>query len=662
MTSDNIGDTSGVSGVPATEPVAWRPTPEYIDNSRLKRFMDLHGIQDYEQLLLRSTESPEWFWDAVVKDLDLEFYTPYRQVLDTSGGEPWAKWFRGGSFNYVRNALDKHAGSQRRDRPALVWEGEDGQVRRYSYLELWRETNRLAGALRAMGIGKGDRVGIFMPLVPETVMATLACSKLGAVFIPIFSGYAAPAAASRLSDCDAKLLITADGFHRRGAVVAMKEEADEAVRLAPTVKQMLLFRHLGREVPWTEGRDAWWHEAVASQPADFETERTDPEDPYMIIYTSGTTGKPKGAVHAHCGFPIKATQDMAHCFDLRDDDVLFWFTDLGWMMGPWAIAATLMLGSTLFIYDGAPDFPNPGRIWEMVERHRVTTLGLSPTVIRGLMRSGDEWVKKHDMGSLRVLGSTGEPWNPEPWHWYFDNVGGGRCPIINYSGGTEISGGILGCTVIQPQKPCSFTGPIPGMDVEVLDEKAQPVRGGVGELVIRKPWVGMTRGFWKDPERYLDSYWSRWPGIWVHGDWAMVDEEGFWYILGRSDDTIKVAGKRVGPAEVESAAVAHPAVSEAAAIGVPDEIKGESVVCFAVLRPGHEPSDALRNEIRATIVQQLGKALQPKDIRFVRDLPKTRNAKIMRRVIRAAYLGQKEMGDVSSLENPAAVDEIVKAL
>ena len=658
---DGIVDVSQEPGKVGSGEIAWRPTREYLERSHLKRFMDQHRIRDYEHLMLRSTEVPEWFWDAVVKDLDLQFYTPYQEVLDLSRGDPWARWFVGGQFNYVHNALDKHVRTPRRNKLALIWEGEDGEVRKLTYWELHRETSRLAGALKAMGIQKGDRVGIFMPMVPETAIASLACSKIGAIYIPIFSGFGAPAAASRLTDCGARLLITADGFCRRGGVVPMKEIADEAVSLAPCVERLLVHRRLGRSVPWSEGRDLWWHEVVEGQPREYPTERTDPEDPYMIIYTSGTTGRPKGAVHAHCGFPIKATQDLAHCFDLQDKDVLFWFTDLGWMMGPWAIAGALMLGSTLFVYEGAPDYPRPDRLWDMVERHGVTTLGLSPTVIRGLMRSGDRWVEGHDLSSLRVLGSTGEPWNPESWWWYFQKVGGGRCPIINYSGGTEISGGILGCTVIQPQKPCSFTGPVPGMDVEVLDENARPIRGGVGELSIRKPWVGMTRGFWNDPDRYLESYWSRWPGIWVHGDWAMVDEDGFWYILGRSDDTIKVAGKRVGPAEVESAAVAHPAVSEAAAIGVPDELKGETVVCFAILRPGFEPSETLRAEIKETIVRQLGKALQPGALKFVRDLPKTRNAKIMRRVIRARYLGQ-ELGDTSALENPAAVDEIARAV
>ncbi|MGE5619529.1 MAG: AMP-binding protein, partial [Sphingomonadaceae bacterium] len=481
--------------------IVWWPTPEYTDGSHLRRFMERHGLSGYEALLARAVRDPEWFWDAVVRDLDVRFYSPYRQVLDLSQGMPWARWFVGGSFNYVHNALDKHAASPRSQGTALIWEGEEGRVRRLTYRELYGEVNRLAGALVAMGIRKGDMVGIFMPMVPETVVATLACSKIGAVYIPVFSGYAAPAVASRLSDGEVRLLITADGFYRRGAMVPMKEVADEAADLVPSVEKVLVCRRAGRPVPWREGRDLWWDEAVRGRPEEHETERTDPEDPYMIIYTSGTTGRPKGAVHVHGGFPIKATQDMAHCFDLREGDLLFWFTDLGWMMGPWAIAGALMLGSSLFIYDGAPDYPGPDRLWEMVDRHGITTLGLSPTLVRGLMRHGGEWVRRHDLGSLRVLGSTGEPWNPESWRWYFENVGGARCPIINYSGGTEVSGGILGCTVLHPQKPCSFTGPVPGMDADVLDESGRSMRGSVGELAIRGPWVGMTRGFWKDPDR-----------------------------------------------------------------------------------------------------------------------------------------------------------------
>jgi acetyl-CoA synthetase len=380
----------------------------------------------------------------------------------------------------------------------------------------------------------------------------------------------------------------------------------------------------------------------------------------MLIYTSGTTGRPKGTVHVHGGFPIKGTMDMAYGFDVGERDVMFWLTDLGWMMGPWEIIGTLMLGATMVLYDGAIDYPGPDRLWEIAARHKVTVLGISPTAVRALMRFGDELPRRHDLSSLRLLGATGEPWNPEPWMWYFEQIGGRRCPIMNYTGGTEIAGGILGCTVLHPQKPMAFTAPVLGMDADVYDDTGRPVRGGVGELVLRKPWPGMTRGFWRDPERYLETYWSRWPDVWVHGDWAKIDEDGFWYILGRSDDTIKVAGKRVGPAEVESAVVAHPAVAEAAAIGIPDPLKGEVMVCFAVLRQGVEPSEGLRQEIRRQVVDLLGKTLEPKEVRFVNDLPKTRNAKIMRRVIRAAYLGT-DPGDLSSLENPQAVEEIRRA-
>jgi acetyl-CoA synthetase len=357
------------------------------------------------------------------------------------------------------------------------------------------------------------------------------------------------------------------------------------------------------------------------------------------------------------GFPFKGAMDMGYCFDVRPADRVFWYTDIGWMMGPWLFMGTLLLGATMVLYDGTPDHPTADRIWEIIERHRVTVLGISPTLIRSLMRHGSDPPHRHDLGSLRILGSTGEPWNPEPWRWFFEHVGGGSRPIMNYSGGTEISGGILCCDLLHAQAPTAFTGPIPGIAADVYDEHGRPVRGAVGELVITQPWPGMTRGFWRDPQRYLDTYWSRWPDVWVHGDWVRVDEDGFWYILGRSDDTLNIAGKRIGPAEVESALTAHPAVSEAAAIGVPHEIKGEVIVCFAVLRPGHEPSDALVGELRKTAAAHLGKALAPEAVYFVLDLPKTRNAKVMRRVIRARALGQNP-GDLSSLENPQAVAEI----
>ncbi len=625
--------------------------------SRLYRFIERHDLRDYDTLYRRSVEDPAWFWGAVAADLGLEWIRSYRQVLDLSRGIPWARWFTGGQTNLVANCLDRHVRAGRGERPAIIWEGEDGSVRTLTYEQLSEEVCRMAGALRGLGLGKGDVAGVFMPMVPETVIATLALSRIGAIYVPIFSGYAPAAVATRLADCGARVLFTADGFTRRGQPVEMKRVADEAVAQVKSVERVIVTRRLGNRVPWTAGRDLWWHDAVRNYPTSARLEAMDPEDPFMIIYTSGTTGRPKGTVHVHMGFPLKGTMDMAYCFDVRPTDRVFWYTDIGWMMGPWLIIGTLTLGATMILYDGTPDHPAPERLWEIVERHKVTVLGISPTAIRALMRHGSELPHRHDLSSLRILGSTGEPWNPEPWTWYFEHIGGGRLPVMNYSGGTEISGGIVGCDPLHPQVPTAFTGPILGIAADVYDERGRPVRGEVGELVITQPWPGMTRGFWRDPDRYIETYWSRWPRVWVHGDWVRIDEDGFWYILGRSDDTLNIAGKRIGPAEVESALVTHPAVSEAAAIGVPHDIKGEVIVCFAVLRPGYAPSDALRAELKQTAAAHLGKALAPEDIRFVRDLPKTRNAKIMRRVIRARYLG-RDPGDLSSLENPQAVEDI----
>jgi acetyl-CoA synthetase len=637
--------------------VLWEPTPEVIQRSRLRRFMDAHGIADLTELQRRSTEDLAWFWDAVAKDLGLRFRTPYQQVVDTANGIEWARWWRGGAMNIVESCVDRWLDSPAADKPAVVWEGEAGERRELTYRDLHAEVCRLANALTALGVRQGDRVAVFMPLVPETAAALLACARIGAVFLPLFSGYGAAAIASRLNDGQAKVLLTADGFHRRGQTVPMKETADEALRQAPTVEHVLVLRRLGREVPWTDGRDHDWHDVTAAQPPEREAAILDPEAPLMVIYTSGTTGRPKGAVHVHGGFPVKTAQDMAHGFDVTEDDVVFWFTDIGWMMGPWLIFGTLILGATMVLYDGTPDTPGPDRLWRMVQDHRVTILGVSPTLVRGLMTRGDEHPRRHDLTSLRVLGGTGEPWNPEPFHWYFRQVGGGRAPIINYTGGTEIAGGILCGNVLSRLRPCSFAGPLPGIAADVLDEHGQSVRGEVGELAIRQPWPGMTRGFWQGRERYLETYWSRFPGVWVHGDWAYRADDDLWYVLGRSDDTIKIAGKRLGPAEVESVLVANDAVAESAAVGVPDELKGEALVCFVVLRPGTDATDRLRERLRDEVAAALGKPLRPSQVNFVPDLPRTRNAKILRRVVRSVYLGQ-DPGDLSALENPAALDAI----
>ncbi|HUQ17685.1 MAG TPA: AMP-binding protein [Candidatus Saccharimonadales bacterium] len=633
---------------------AWSPNEAYRERSRLRRFASSQGLSDYPSLLRWATADLERFWRAVEADLGVVWATPYDRAMDTSRGVPWTTWWTGGRLNYVETAL-------RTDRDpsaiALIAEREDGSVERLTFAELRAEVTRFAAGLSASGVSPGDRIAVFLPLGVECVVAVLACGALGAIYTPIFSGYGAEAIAGRLRDCEASVLICADGFHRRGAVVPMKETADTAADGAPTVRLVIVAERLGRAYP-KHDRDVTWATVLERGSDGRAWADTAAEDPFMIIYTSGTTGRPKGALHVHGGFPLKAAQDMAHCFDLQQGDVMFWFTDIGWMMGPWLIAGALMLGATIVTYDGTPDFPDASRIWSMVERHKVTHLGISPTAIRGLMRAGDAPVRAHDRSSLRVLGGTGEPWNPDPWWWYFRVVGEERCPIINYSGGTEISGGILGCSTWSDIEPISFRGPCPGMDVDVVDERAQRVRGTVGELVIRQPWPGMTRGFWRDPERYLETYWSRMPGLWVHGDWARVDDQGFWFIEGRSDDTLKIAGKRVGPAEVESAAVAHPAVSEAAAIGVPDELKGEAIVVFAILRPAEVPSTDLARAVSDRIAEQLGKPLRPKAVRFVDQLPKTRNGKILRRLIRGAYLGSADLGDTSSLDDPRALDEI----
>ena len=638
---------------------AWRPTPADLTESRLSGFLRATGERDLTALQDHAARDPAWFWGAAADDLAIPWQRRPTSILDAERGPEWTRWWLGGAFNYAAAAIDPRA-ERDPDGEALAWEGDDGAIRRLTNEELRDAVDRAAAAFTALGVQPGDRVGIFLPMLVETAVSVLALGLLRAIYTPIFSGYGATAVASRLQDCEASLLVTADGFRRRGGTVPLKQTADEAVAEAPSVRRVVVVRRLDEATTaWNRERDIWWDDAMAGaagQPAP-SREPTDPETPYMVIYTSGTTGRPKGAVHVHGGFPIKGAQDLAHGFDLRAGDTLFWFTDLGWMMGPWAISGSLLLGARLVLYEGTPDYPGPDRLWSIVARHRVTHLGLSPTVIRALMTHGEDPVRAHDRSSLRVLGSTGEPWNPDPWSWFFREVGEGRCPIVNYSGGTEVSGGILSGNLMTPIRPTSFGGPNIGVAADVVDAAGVPVRGAVGELVIRQPLPGMTRGFWNDPERYLETYWSRLPGVWVHGDWALVDPDGYWYIQGRSDDTLKVAGKRVGPAEVESAAVAHPAVVEAAAVGIPHTVKGESIAVFAVLRRGVTDDAELRAGISAEVVRELGKALKPDVVEIVPALPKTRSGKVMRRVIRSAYLGL-DPGDLSALDDPSSVEAI----
>jgi len=640
--------------------IVWKPLKEYTERSNLKKFMDLHGIGSFDELMKKSTSDIAWFTEAVLKFLDIDFQKPYSKVVELSRGIQFPRWCVDGDLNIVYNCVDKWAESpDTRNNPAVIWEGEEGETCKLAYGELNDEVNRCADALRELGFKKGDAIGIYMPMTPEIVIALFAIAKIGAIILPLFSGYGQQAVAERLNDAGAKGLFTADGFFRRGKVVSLKDPADRAVAEVSSVKHVIVLRRAGNEVSMKKGRDHWWHDIVPLLSSSVKIEKTSAEDVLMIIYTSGTSGKPKGTVHTHCGFPIKSAQDMAFGTDVHMGDTIYWITDLGWMMGPWLIFGSTILGAACFLYDGAPDYPGPDRLWSMVERHKINVLGVTPTLIRALIPFGEEPAKKHDLSSLRFFASTSEPWNPDPWMWLFDNVGKRKRPIINYSGGTEISGGIVMGNPLLPLKPTAFSGACPGIDADVVDENCNSVRNKVGELIIRSPWIGMTRGFWKDEKRYLDTYWSRWKNVWVHGDWAAIDDDGLWYILGRSDDTIKVAGKRIGPAEVESVLVGHQSVSEAAAIGVPHEVKGSEVVCFCVLNKSDIDPDDLKEQLRSRVADEMGKPLRPKEIIFVGDLPKTRNGKIMRRVIKKAFLGE-DFGDISNLANPESIEEIVK--
>jgi acetyl-CoA synthetase len=642
-----------------TASFVWQPTPKLLSESNVARFMVRHGITAFDELVARSISEPEWFWNAVVEDLGLVFQSPYTQVLDTTQGFPWARWFMGGRLNMVESLLDRHLREGNAERLALIWENEQGSTRQWTYRELFDETCRAAAGLKNLGVQAGDRVALFLPMIPEAVAAFLAVARLGAICVPIFSGFGVDAVAARLNDSAAVVLITADGVVRKGNRVNMKEVAEAAAARSPSLNHVLICGDKSDE----ETKSAchtFWHQLPSAPAEGVPCEVLDAEAPVMIAYTSGTTGKPKGAVHVHGGFLVKIAQEVAHQVDMTANDRLFWFTDLGWIMGPWELVGALAAGGTVVLYDGAPETPTPDRVWQIVARHQVTILGVSPTLIRALMRHGEDCVRQHNLTSLRILASTGEPWNLDPWLWYFRVVGRKHCPIINISGGTEVGACFLSAFPVAPQKPCSLGGPALGMAVDVVDAEGNALREGVGELICRKPWPAMTRGLWKDPERYLEAYWSRFSGVWTHGDWASIDADGQWFLHGRSDDTLNVAGKRIGPAEIESVLVGEPEVAEAAAVGVPHPLKGEVIWCFVVLRQQHNPPDTLINRLRASVEHALGKSFAPERLVFVPELPRTRNAKILRRAIRAVALGQPP-GDLSGLENPQALEEIRRA-
>ena len=645
-----------------TPQVIWRPTEDFLENSNVARLMKKNNLKDYRALIEWSTSDIERFWTSAIEDMGFDWYRPYDTLLDRSGGIAWAKWFVGGETNIVLNCIDRHIEDGRADQSAVIWEGDGGEVRTYSYGELAAEVARLANAMRAMGMKAGDAAGIFMPMIPETVFAMFACLKIGAIAIPIFSGFGPEAVAERLDHGGARIVFTTGGGMRRGKEVPVKPTLDQALEIGTKVEKVVVFPRTGSGAPMKAGRDVSWADFTAGQSTEAETEVLPAEARALIIYTSGTTGRPKGTIHTHGGLLATMAKEIGYCMDYRPGDRLFWVTDIGWMMGPWEFIGVQFYGGTYFIFDGAPNWPEPDRLWKMIANHKLTSFGVAPTAIRSLINAGEAWVKKHDLSSLRILGSTGEPWDPESYMWYFEKVGGGRCPIMNISGGTEVAGCLLQPYPVAELTPCSLGGPALGVDTDVFNEAGKPVRGEIGHLVCKQPIPSMTKGFLNDDERYLETYFSRWPDIWYHGDWAQIDENGHWYLFGRSDDTINVAGKRVGPAEVESALIGHAAVIEAAVIGTPHPIKGEALTCFVVLSDGYEPSDALREALKDETVKYLGKSLRPEEVKFVEALPKTRSAKIVRGAIKKIYLGADPATiDTSSIEVPELLHAIAKA-
>lgn len=645
--------------VPHPSGAVWWPDRDTLENANLTRFMRALGVDSFEALNEYAHSDPAGFNEALIRFLDYRFEQPFTQVLDLQEGLPFARWCVGGTTNVVLNCLDRRRGTPSYTQEALVWESEEGAVVRWSFADLDRETCRLAWGLRQLGLGPGDVVGMYLPNLPQAAVAMLAVAKIGAIVLPMFSGFGADAIAQRLTDGRARALITVDGSLRRGKPVGAKAVADEALRQCPGVQHMVVLSHLATGHGWTEGRDHWWHELTDGAPQDCMASPTQamPADaPFLLVFTSGTSGKPKGVVHSHCGFPLKTLLDLSICMDLKPGDRFLWMSDMGWLVGPLLVFGGLLVGVTVVLVEGAPNYPEPDRLWRLVERHRVSYLGLAPMIARLSMLNDDAALDARDLGSLRIIVSTGEPWSLDAWHWTFERVGKRKVPLLNYSGGTEV-GGILVGTVIHPLKPCAFAGPVPGCGADVVDADGESVATGViGELVMRSASIGLTRGLWHDRERYLQSYWSRLPGLWVHGDFASRDTDGMWYVHGRSDDTLKIAGKRTGPSEIEALLMATGLLLDAAAIGVPDAVKGAAVVCLCVPRPGVDRV-GVADTLSAAVVAGLGSAFRPAQVVLVEDLPRTRNMKMMRRVVRAAWLGE-DPGDLSALVNPESVQAI----
>ncbi len=664
---------------PPTEAVVHKPTPADIESTNVSRFMEAYDIADYEELIARCgpglPDEPdsgvEWFWDELVEYLGIEFDEPYETVRDNTDGPQFSEWYPGGRLNIAHNVLDRHAAvdSPNRNRVATIWEGEAGETHEQTFHELHRSANRVANALEARGVETGDTVGLYMPMIPDVVSILYGCFKVGAIAVPIFSGFGVDATAARLEDSGCSVLFTADGFRRRGSPILLKETADAAINRTDGVEHCIVYdrlaaddtseTHTAADVPFTKGRDEWWSDAVETQSSSYETKSLPANHDALLLYSSGTTGKPKGIVHTHAGVLMQCAKEIHFGFDHQPADRFFWVSDIGWMMGPWMLIGNHTFGGTIFMYEGAPDYPNPDRFWELIDRHSLTVFGISPTAIRALRKHGDDWIADHDLSSLRLLGSTGEPWDPESWQWFYEQIGGGEIPIINISGGTEICGCFLMPLPTQPLKPCTLGGPGLGMDIDIVDAEGNSVaeRHERGHLVARDSCPSMTKSLWSGDDRYLKEYWSTWEDLWDHGDWAQKDEDGFWFLHGRADDALNVAGRKVGPAEIEGVLIDHDAVNQAAAVGVPDETTGTAVVTYVVLEDDVEPSEGLRAELRDQVATQHGKPFRPKAVTFVNGFPKTQSGKIVRRAMSAVYRGES-VGDLSSIENPGVLDEL----
>ena len=648
-----------------TTPYIWTPPSELVAASNLTAFLRFTGQKDYDELASKAEADPAWLMQQVFKFCDVRFYRDFDRMLDISSGEPWARWCVGGTTNIVLNCLDKHRGTAVWDQTFLIWEGEDKRERRsLSYREFDRDVARLSQGLRDIGIGRGDVVAIYMPNLPETFVAFFAILKLGAIVMPLFSGFGHAPIQTRLNHGGAKAVITADGTWRRGAPAPLKSVLDVALEASPTVKHVIVARREGLAIdtPMQEGRDLWWDDAVAGKDATVATVEMQAEDPAILLYTSGTTGEPKGCVWTHIGFiGSMVTRDMIICGDFKSSDRFFFFSDMGWMVGAMCACIPSFAGGSLLIAEGTPDYPDTGRFWRLIAEHRVTYLGVSPTIVRSLMRYGLE-VESHDLSSLRMTASGGEAWTAAPWLWFFEHVCKKKIPIINISGGTEVGGCIFTGTPNHPMNPGSFSRPALGVGADIVDMTGERVPDGtVGELVLRHSSIGLTKSLWKADARYIESYWSTLPGLWVHGDFAMRGEDGLYYILGRSDDTIKISGKRTGPSELEGILIATGKLAEAAVFGIPHSVKGSAIVCACVPMPGVEGDPGLAAQLSSAIVAGMGTSYRPETILFVDDLPRTRNLKIMRRVLRAVF-EDKDPGDLSALANPEAVDRLREKL